>query len=244
MSRLRRGLVMSVLLAAVLSAPVAQARVVVGEACPGERPVGAPSLAYAAYAKGPVVARTSAEGRVVRKFGRVNQNGARTVFGILSVVLSRTCEPLGYHVQLPVRPNGSSGFVKLAAVAAHPVRTRIDVDLSGHRLTLFRDDKQVLATTAGVGADGTPTPTGRYYVNQRLRAGNPSGPFGPGAIGISAFSPTLTDWAQGGPIAIHGTNDPSSVGRSASHGCIRLQNPVLRRLYRAALPGTPVVIHA
>ncbi len=234
---------MSMLVAAVLSAPVAQARVVVGEACPGERPVGAPGLAYAAYAKGQVVARASAEGRVVRKFGRVNQNGARTVFGVLSAVLSSTCEPLGYHVQLPIRPNGTSGFVRLAAVEVHPVRTRIEVDLSSHRLTLFRDDRQVLATTAGIGADGTPTPTGVYYVNQRLRPDDPAGAFGPGAIGISAFSPTLTDWAQGGPVAIHGTDDPSSVGRSASHGCIRVQNPVLRRLYRAALPGTPVVIH-
>jgi lipoprotein-anchoring transpeptidase ErfK/SrfK len=230
--------------AAALSAPVAQARVVVGEACPGERSVGAPSLAYAAYARGKVVAKTSAEGRAVRRFGRLNQNGAPTVFGVVSTVLSRTCEPMGYHVQLPIRPNGSSGFVKLAAVAVHPVRTRIDVDLSRHRLTLFRDGRRVLTTTAGVGADGTPTPTGRYYVNQRLHAGNPSGPFGPGAIGISAFSPTLTNWAQGGPVAIHGTDDPSSVGRSASHGCIRVQNPVLRILYRAALPGTPVVIHA
>jgi hypothetical protein len=235
---------MSMLVAAALTAPVAQARVVVGDACPGERAVGAPGLAYAAYARGRVVARVSPDGRVVRKFGRLNQNGVRTVFGVVSTVLSSSCEPMGYRVQLPIRPNGSSGFVKLAAVAVHPVRTRIDVDLSRHRLTLFRDSRRVLATTAGVGAEGTPTPTGRYYVNQRLRAGNPSGPFGPGAIGISAFSPTLTSWAQGGPVAIHGTNDPSSVGRSASHGCIRVQNPVLRELYRAALPGTPVVIRA
>jgi lipoprotein-anchoring transpeptidase ErfK/SrfK len=235
---------MSMLVAAALSAPVAQARVVVGEACPGERSVSAPGLAYAAYAKGPVVARSSPEGRVVRRFGRLNQNGVRTVFGVVSVALSPTCQPLGYHVQLPIRPNGSNGFVKLAAVAVHPVRTRIEVDLSSHRLTLFRDDRQVLTTTAGIGADGTPTPTGVYYVNQRLRPDDPTGSFGPGAIGISAFSPTLTDWAQGGPVAIHGTNDPSSVGRSASHGCIRVQNPVLRVLYRATRPGTPVVIHA
>jgi lipoprotein-anchoring transpeptidase ErfK/SrfK len=235
---------MSMLVAAALSAPVAQARVVVGEACPGERSVGAPGLAYAAYAKGRVAARVSPDGRVVRKFERLNQNGVRTVFGVVSTVLSGTCEPMGYHVQLPIRPNGSSGFVKLGAVAVHPVRTRIEVDLSSHRLTLFREGRRVLTTTAGVGADGTPTPTGRYYVNQRLRAGNPTGPFGPGAVGISAFSPTLTDWAQGGPVAIHGTDDPSSVGRSVSHGCIRVQNPVLRELYRTALPGTPVVIRA
>jgi lipoprotein-anchoring transpeptidase ErfK/SrfK len=235
---------MSMLVAAAFSVPAAHARVVVGEECPGERALGGPGLAYAAYAEGRVLARTSPRGEAVRAFGRVNQNGARTVFRVLSVVLGPSCEPLGYHVQLPIRPNGSSAFVRLAAVRLHPVRTRIDIDLSRHRLTLFRDGKQVLTTTAGIGADGTPTPTGVYYVNQRLRPDDPSASFGPGAIGVSAFSPTLTDWAQGGPVAIHGTNDPSSVGRSVSHGCIRVQNPVLRLLYRAALPGTPVVIRA
>jgi hypothetical protein len=235
---------MSMLVVAAFSVPVAQARVVVGEACPGERALGGPGLAYAAYAEGRVLARTSPRGEAVRTFGRMNHNGARTVFGVVSVVLGPSCEPLGYHVQLPIRPNGLSAFVHLAAVRLHPVRTRIDIDLSRRRLTLFRDGKRVLTTTAGIGADGTPTPTGVYYVNQRLRPDDPSGSFGPGAIGISAFSPTLTDWAQGGPVAIHGTDDPSSVGRSASHGCIRVQNPVLRLLYRAALPGTPVVIRA
>jgi lipoprotein-anchoring transpeptidase ErfK/SrfK len=235
---------MSMLVAAAFSASVAQARVVVGEECPGERAVGGPGLAYAAYAEGRVLARTSPRGETVRTFGHVNQNGARTVFGVLSVVVGPTCEPLGYRVQLPIRPNGSSGFVRLAAVRLHPVRTRIDVDLSRHRLTFFRNGKRVLTTTAGTGADGTPTPTGVYYVNQRLRSDDPSGAYGPGAVGISAFSPTLTYWAQGGPVAIHGTNDPSSVGRSASHGCIRVENPVLRLLFRAARPGTPVVIRA
>jgi hypothetical protein len=236
--------VISVLAAVALAVPAAHARVVVGEACPGERAVGAPGFAYAAVAKGRVVARTSPRGETVRTFGRKNRNGVRTVFGVVSIVLGRACEPLGYRVQLPIRPNGASGFVTLAAVEVYPVRTRIEIDLSQHRLTLFRDDKPVLTTTAGTGAGGTPTPTGLYYINQKLRPDDPDGAFGPGAIGISAFSPTLTHWAQGGPVAIHGTNNPSSVGRSVSHGCIRVQNSVLRVLYRAARPGSPVAIHA
>jgi hypothetical protein len=235
--------VTAVLVAAAL-VPAAHARVVVGESCPGERALGGPGLAYAAAANGRVVARTSPRGESLRTFGRRNQNGVRTVFGVASVVLGSTCEPLGYRVHLPIRPNGSSAFVVLAAVKLYPVRTRVEVDLSARRLTLFRDDEEVLTATTGIGASGTPTPTGSYYVNQMLRPDHPDGAFGPGAIGISAFSPTLTDWAQGGPVAIHGTNDPSSVGRLASHGCIRVQNPVLRRLWRAVRPGTPVVIHA
>ena len=68
------------------------------------------------------------------------------------------------------------------------------------------------------------------------------GPFGPGAVGISAFSDVLTGWAQGGPIAIHGTNEPWSIGKAVSNGCIRLPNVVLRRVFAQALNGTPVLI--
>jgi lipoprotein-anchoring transpeptidase ErfK/SrfK len=93
-----------------------------------------------------------------------------------------------------------------------------------------------------VGSSATPTPTGSYYVNQRLIPTERGGPFGPGAIGISAFSNVLTGWTQGGPIAIHGTNEPWSIGRAVSNGCIRVRNPVLRRLFASTPAGTPVVI--
>ena len=101
----------------------------------------------------------------------------------------------------------------------------------------------MISSSAAIGSDATPTPLGRYYVNQRLVPGDPTGPFGPGAVGISAFSPVLTGWAQGGPIAIHGTNQPWSIGHSVSNGCIRLPNPVLKRLFSATPAGTPVIIH-
>jgi lipoprotein-anchoring transpeptidase ErfK/SrfK len=94
-----------------------------------------------------------------------------------------------------------------------------------------------------IGAAATPTPIGRYYVNQRLVPDDPGGPFGPGAIGISAFSPVLTGWAQGGPVAIHGTNEPWSIGHAVSNGCLRLPNATLTRLFQVAVAGTPVVIH-
>ena len=69
-----------------------------------------------------------------------------------------------------------------------------------------------------------------------------TGPFGPAAIGISAYSTVLTGWTQGGPIAIHGTNEPWSIGHAVSNGCIRVRNPVLRRLFKVTPAGTPVVI--
>ena len=177
-------------------------------------------------------------------FGLRNVNGHLTVFGVLGVVLAHDCHPAWYRVQLPVRPNGASGYVRAADVEVDRVNTRIVVDLSARRLILYRNGQAVLRARAAVGAPQTPTPTGRFYVDQRLIPGDPAGPWGPAAIGISAHSDVLRDWTQGGPIAIHGTNLPSSIGRAASHGCIRLDNRTLARLFAETPAGTPVVIRA
>jgi hypothetical protein len=180
----------------------------------------------------------------VREFGPRNVNGVPTVFGILAVVRDRSCDPTWYRVQLPIRPNGAVGYVSAGDVLLLVVRTRIEVDLSERRIEFFRDGRRVLQATTGIGSDATPTPTGRYYVNQRLVAPDPEGPFGPGAIGISAFSPVLTNWAQGGPIAIHGTNDPSSIGSAVTNGCLRIPNDLLVRMYESNPEGTPVLVRA
>ncbi len=175
---------------------------------------------------------------------RRNANGVPTVFRVLSVRRSAACEPTWYRVQLPIRPNGSVGWVRAADVRLRRVTTRILVDLSDRQVTLFRDGGKVFETKAAIGGPSTPTPTGLYYVNQRLRASDPAGPFGPGAVGISAFSPTLRTWAQGGPIAIHGTNAPFKLGLAVSHGCLRIANRDLLRMFDLAGEGTPVLIRS
>jgi lipoprotein-anchoring transpeptidase ErfK/SrfK len=165
------------------------------------------------------------------------------VFSIRGARVDAACKPSWYLVELPIRPNGVTGWVRAADVDVQTVETRIEVDLSARRVTLFRDGRRVLSAIAAIGSPATPTPTGSYYVNQRLIPSDQRGPFGPGAVGISAFSNVLTGWTQGGPIAIHGTNAPWSIGHAVSNGCIRLPNPVLKRLFAEAIAGTPVIIH-
>jgi lipoprotein-anchoring transpeptidase ErfK/SrfK len=179
---------------------------------------------------------------VLQRFKTRNVNGVAMVFGVLSARVDRSCRATAYRVQLPMRPNGSIGWVRASDVGLLTVRTRIAVDLSQRRITLFRDGRSILVTTAVIGAPSTPTPTGRYYVNQRLLAANPAGAYGPGAVGISAFSPVLQGWAQGGPIAIHGTDTPDMIGFAVSHGCLRIRNSDIRQLLRLADDGTPVEI--
>jgi lipoprotein-anchoring transpeptidase ErfK/SrfK len=207
-----------------------------------ERTVGSPRVASAAIVERPTVAYRSPGQGAIARFGLLNVNHVRTVFGVLSERVDAGCAPTWLHVALPLRPNGITGWVRARDVSRATVHTRVTVDLSERRLRLYRNGRLVLSSTVAVGSRATPTPLGRYYVNQRLIPDDPTGPYGPGAVGISAFSPVLTGWAQGGPIAIHGTNEPWSIGRAVSNGCIRLPNPVLRRVFAQALAGTPVVI--
>jgi lipoprotein-anchoring transpeptidase ErfK/SrfK len=195
-------------------------------------------------ALGPTVAFRQ-PGRIpLARFDRVNVNGVTMTFRVLEARLDADCRPSWYRVQLPVRPNGSEGWIRASTVRRYAVDYRIVVDLSERLITVYRGGEVVVRTPTAIGRPETPTPTGNYYVNQRLLAADASGPWGPGGIGISAFSPTLRHWAQGGPIAIHGTNEPESIGQVASNGCLRIDNAVLEQLIHAVPDGTPVRIRA
>jgi lipoprotein-anchoring transpeptidase ErfK/SrfK len=205
------------------------------------RRVGSARVAFAAVVRSHATV-SSRRGARLARFGHMNQNGVPVIFGIRGERVDAHCRPASFLVQIPRRPNGVTGWVPARQVDVVRVRTRIVVDLSQKRVTLYRDGKRVLSATAAIGSAATPTPTGSFYVNQRLIPTDPHGPFGPGAVGISAFSNVLTGWTQGGPIAIHGTNEPWSIGKAISNGCIRLPNPILRKVFAAVLGGTPVLI--
>jgi lipoprotein-anchoring transpeptidase ErfK/SrfK len=206
--------------------------------------LGSTKLSYVAVVKSRAAVQRRAGGPLLASFGKRNVNGVPVLFSIRGAVVDAGCKPRRYLVQFAKRPNGATGWVAASSVDVETVRTRILVDLSDRRVTLYRNGRKVLSAAAAVGSPATPTPTGSFYVNQRLIPTEQGGPFGPGAVGISAFSEVLTGWTQGGPIAIHGTNAPWSIGKAVSNGCIRLRNPVLRRVFRQALGGTPVVIRA
>jgi hypothetical protein len=210
---------------------------------PGLRRLGSERVSYAAVVQRPLRAYRRPGGAPFARFGLKNVNGVANVFAVLGAVVDRRCKRTWYHVQLPMRPNGVTGYVPAVPLWVTSVPTRIEVDVSARRLTFFRRGRVVLRAPVAVGSVATPTPLGRFYVNQRLIPYNPRGPYGPGAIGISAFSNVLTGWTQGGPVAIHGTNQPWSIGHAVSNGCIRLPNPILRRVFRATPAGTPVVVH-
>ena len=225
------------------AAPAAAARAPQpSRGCADVKPLRTKTYAYGAYVRRSAVAYRRPGRSAIARFGARNVNGADQVFGVLGAVRNRACKATWYRVQLPMRPNGRVGYVRARDVILRIVRTRIVVDLSDRRVMLFRRGKFVLGGRAAVGTGATPTPTGSFYVNQRLIPTNPYGPYGIGAVGISAFSNVLTGWAQGGPVAIHGTNQPYLLGRQVSNGCIRMHNGVIRHIFRLAYGGTPVTI--
>jgi hypothetical protein len=205
-----------------------------------------PRIAYAAVVARLAIARRLPGGaQVVGRFGRLDLNGLPTVLGVIGSTSSKGCTAGWYRVELPVLPNGSSGWVPARALRVYTVTSRIVISLSKRRLRLYRSGRLVLQTAAGIGATATPTPVGRYFVNERYVLSSPDGPFGPDALGISAHSDALQHvWVEQGPIAVHGTNEPWTIGQAASHGCIHVDNQVMKRLFPLAPAGTPVIIEA
>jgi hypothetical protein len=101
--------------------------------------------------------------------------------------------------------------------------------------------RKVSAAAVGVGKPESPTPSGEFYVRDRLSGfGDPF--YGPVAFGTSARSAILTDWPAGGFVGIHGTNEPGLIPGRISHGCIRMRNADIVRLSRLMPVGTPLTI--
>lgn len=146
------------------------------------------------------------------------------------------------RVELPVRPNGSTGWVKASDVKLQPVTDSIRVVLATRTIYVTRAGHQVISGPVAVGSTRNPTPKGSFYVTDLVKPKDPGGAYGEFALGLSAFSSTLTEFAGGpGQVGIHGTNVPGSIGKPVSHGCIRVPDQVDRALRDLKL-GTPVVI--
>lgn len=189
--------------------------------------------------------RLSILSRSSKSFVETSRRGVPTVVAALGEVRASDCRALWYRVRLSGRPGisgGREGYISARSVRLEEVHTRVLVDLSRRRLTLYEDGAPVLRAAAAVGASSTPTPRGSFIVRERIRITDTSGAYGAAAIALSGFSEKLIYWPEGGPIAIHGTNDPGSIGRAASHGCVRLGAADLKKLFERVQVGTPVDI--
>jgi lipoprotein-anchoring transpeptidase ErfK/SrfK len=147
-------------------------------------------------------------------------------------------------VELPYTWPRREGWIRLRGLIRDETRVRVDVDLSRHLVTVRKFGKVLFRAPGATGSSSSPTPIGEYFVTDRVpfSAGSALGSF---AFGISGIQPRLpAGWSGGNQLAIHGTNNPSSIGRSVSAGCVRVSESTLDRLLPLLRYGTPVIVHA
>lgn len=125
----------------------------------------------------------------------------------------------GQKIQIPGLPEPST------------IPYNIHIFIRKRRLGLYKNGKLLKIYPIAVGRILTDTPAGEYViVNRQL---NPGGPYGVMWLSLSR---------QG--YGIHGTNDPSSIGKAVSHGCVRMYNRDVLQLAEMIPNGTRVFITA
>ncbi len=123
-----------------------------------------------------------------------------------------------------------------------PVR-QIVISIPDRKLALLEDGVVVKIWRTAVGAESTPTPSGTYtiinrvsnptyYLPGKVIAAGPSNPVGTRWLGLSLKG-----------FGIHGTNNPGSIGRKASHGCVRMKNRDVEELFDLVRIGDSVELH-
>lgn len=211
-------------------------------------PAPAPS-ATARRDPGALVVRPPAGGQVVvRERPRgpvVARLGARTEFGSPTTLLVAERRGRWLGVVTTHVANGRLGWVdsQAAALARSRTRVRLTIDLSSRRLVVRRGDRVLRRMTVGVGRPSSPTPVGRFAVTDKLPGTRYGSYYGCCIVALSAHQPNLPPgWPGGDRIAVHGTDDPGSIGAAVSAGCPRARDADLRYLMRVVPLGAPVIV--
>jgi lipoprotein-anchoring transpeptidase ErfK/SrfK len=147
-----------------------------------------------------------------------------------------------YKVLLPIRPNDAIGWIQTSDLNVSQVTNWIRVSRSGKSITVGDGNQVILQEPAAVGTGGTPTPLGTFYLTELVRPIYQ--PYlGPYAYATSAHSDVFYSFMGGdGMVGLHGTNEPGSIGRAASHGCIRMSNSGITKLASTLPLGTPLFV--
>ena len=166
----------------------------------------------------------------------------RTVLPVMGLITAKDGNRW-YHVRLPGRPSGHTGWILADQTIRSSTEWRLVVTVSTRRVEVYRDGQAVRGFSAVVPKASTPTPYGEFFVEETGGIA-PQDVGGPYALAISARSDIFQEF-EGGPgqIAIHGTDglaDP--LGSAASHGCIRLAPSAMTWLAHRIGAGTPVTV--
>ncbi len=201
---------------------------------------GEPTTSVVGQAEAPLVdVFAEPEGsEVAHTLEHPTETGAPLVF----LVTDDTASPNRVEVLLPIEADGDRGWVNRSDLSFGVTEYRVIVRPAAHRLELWEGDELVLDVPAGIGSDA-PESGSLLYVKELLQPPNSDTVYGAFAFGLSGASNTLDKFTEGDDvIAIHGTNDPSEVGKDVDRGSIRLTNTDIEELVGVLPLGTPVEV--
>jgi lipoprotein-anchoring transpeptidase ErfK/SrfK len=150
------------------------------------------------------------------------------------------------RVLLPIRPDGSTGWIPRNNVDLMHTRYWVSVNTAARTVTVDRDGRELHRYLAVVGKPSTPTPDGLAAIYEKDPQSDPTAFLGPWALPLTILSNVLYSFGGGpGRIGIHGRDGASllnPLGTAASHGCIRIDNDPVTWMAHHLPPGTPVQI--
>jgi len=161
------------------------------------------------------------------------EHGARQWWMILAIFLVAVVESLAQEQASSSRIEGRP---------SQPSR-RVVVSIPDRKLALIEDGEVLKVYPIAVGASQTPSPRGEfrianrierptYYTPGKVVRPGPDNPLGTRWLGLSLKG-----------YGIHGTNEPRSIGKRASHGCIRMRNADVEELFEIVRVGDAVELH-
>src|SRR4051794_13809998 len=188
---------------------------------------------------GPIVLYDSPGG------GRKIRLPARTEWGsprVLSVVRQRG----GWLAVLaPELKNGEVGWIREGLGQMQSVAWSLTADLSRRLLVVRKDGHRVRRMKIAVGRKGNATPKGRFAVTDKLEVSDGGPPYGCCVLALTAHQTRLPrDWPGGDRLAVHATNDTSSIGKAVSLGCMRVHASAARWLINTIPLGAPVTVRS
>lgn len=145
---------------------------------------------------------------------------------------------------VPGDPVSHLARVDLRTLELRWTGVKVDIDVTSLTLSVTDGGRTLGRFPVAAGQPTSPTPHGRFSVTDRVRF-PPGGPYGSFALGLSAHQTAglPPGWTGGDQVAIHGTDNPSSIGGYASLGCVRVGPEALTLLRHTVPLGAPVVVH-
>ncbi|MBW4489145.1 MAG: L,D-transpeptidase [Trichocoleus desertorum ATA4-8-CV12] len=185
---------------------------------------------------------------ITRSFMLLCLGAAFLTLVVRSQTKAASVTPQQPAIRLPLQPvKSASASAKPKPMTPAQAQTRLVVDLSDRKVSIYRSQKLQVSYPVAIGQSGWETPTGTFEITQmqtnpvwqhpitdQLITAGPDSPLGLRWIGF---------WSDGyNQIGFHGTNQEELIGQAVSHGCVRMRNQDIVALYQQVAEGTPVIV--